>query len=56
MKSLTTLAIVLSTILSTLGTTAATNDRFPWLTDLDEARELAASKDMPMLVVFRCEP
>ena len=32
------------------------DDRFQWLTDLDEARELAAGESKPMLVVFRCEP
>jgi hypothetical protein len=39
-----------------LVASAAGNDRFPWLTDLTEARELAAEQDMPMLIVFRCEP
>lgn len=31
-------------------------ERFPWLTDLDEARTLAAAQDKPLLIVFRCEP
>ena len=39
-----------------LGALDAGNERFPWLADLDAARELAASKDMPLLIVFRCEP
>jgi len=39
-----------------LGASGADTGRFPWLTDLDEARELAAAKDMPLLIVFRCEP
>ncbi len=56
MKSLTTLVILFSALLPTLGTATATTERFPWLTNLDEARELAASKELPMLIVFRCEP
>ncbi len=39
-----------------LGSSAAVTEPFPWLTDLDEAREIASSKEMPMLIVFRCEP
>jgi hypothetical protein len=35
---------------------AADDNRFPWLTDLTEARELAAEQELPMLIVFRCEP
>lgn len=31
-------------------------DRYPWLTDLDAARALAAAEGKPLLVVFRCEP
>ena len=31
-------------------------ERFPWLQDLDEARELAAAEKKPLLIVFRCEP
>ena len=29
---------------------------YPWLTDLDEAREVAASQNKPLLLVFRCVP
>ena len=29
---------------------------FTWMSDLDEATELAAETDKPLLVVFRCEP
>lgn len=36
--------------------TASAAERFPWLTDLDEARQLAAAERKPMLIVFRCEP
>ncbi len=39
-----------------LASPAMADDRFPWLTDFDEARALAASERKPMLVVFRCEP
>ena len=39
-----------------LGASGAATEPFPWLSDLDEAREMASSKDMPMLIVFRCEP
>ena len=39
-----------------LGASGAGTERYPWLTDLDQARELAASKEMPLLIVFRCEP
>ena len=35
---------------------ASGEERFPWLTDLDQARELAAATDKPLLIVFRCEP
>ena len=35
---------------------AQSADRYPWLTDLDEARELAAAERKPMLIVLRCEP
>ncbi len=43
-------------LMLTPGALCAETGRFPWLTDLDEARELAATKDMPLLIVFRCEP
>ncbi len=56
MNMLHTIVILTIAFVSTLGTATGTNERFPWLTDLDEARKLAASKDMPMLIVFRCEP
>ena len=39
-----------------LGAGAAVTEPFPWLSDLDEAREMASSQEMPMLIVFRCEP
>jgi len=29
---------------------------YPWLTDLDEARAIAAEQRRPMLIVFRCVP
>jgi hypothetical protein len=29
---------------------------FPWLDDLDQARQLASHQNKPLLVVFRCEP
>ncbi len=31
-------------------------ERFPWLSDLDQAREVAAQDNKPLLIVFRCEP
>lgn len=34
----------------------AATERFPWLGDLDEARELASEQGKPLLIVFRCEP
>ena len=47
--------IALVLLLASLATSRAA-ERFPWLTDLDEARELAAAERKPMLIVFRCEP
>ena len=35
---------------------AADAARYQWLSDLEEARELAAGVGKPMLIVFRCEP
>jgi hypothetical protein len=29
---------------------------YPWMQDLDEARELAADQNKPLLLVFRCVP
>ena len=43
-------------LVTSLGASGAGTGRYPWLNDLDQARELAASKDMPLLIVFRCEP
>ena len=48
------LALVL--LFTAMATAAGAAERFPWLTDLDEARELAAAERKPMLIVFRCEP
>ena len=56
MKSLNSLVILTIALVATLGTAGAATERFPWLTDLNEARELATSKELPMLIVFRCEP
>jgi hypothetical protein len=32
------------------------DEAFSWMSDLDEAKALAAETDKPLLVVFRCEP
>ena len=29
---------------------------YPWMLDLDKARELAANQNKPLLLVFRCVP
>lgn len=47
---------MLLTMALAIGASHAGPERFPWLTDLDEARALASEKNMPMLIVFRCEP
>lgn len=35
---------------------ATAADRYPWMSDLDEAREKAAREQKPLLIAFRCEP
>ena len=52
-KTIVSLAFALA---FTLSANAEATERFPWLTNLDEARALAASKELPLLIVFRCEP
>ena len=58
MKKKTTTGLICLTVALMLGSVAcgAGNERYPWLTDLAEARELAAAEEMPLLIVFRCEP
>lgn len=52
-----TVSIIFAMLLVFVAVTGADGgERFPWLTDLDEARALAAAEDKPLLVVFRCEP
>ncbi len=51
----TMIGLVFACVL-TLGVKAFAAERFPWLTDLDEARGLASAEDKPLLIVFRCEP
>ena len=48
--------ILLLTLMFGAMATANGAGRYPWLTDLDEAREIAAGQNKPLLVVFRCEP
>ncbi|MGI9245006.1 MAG: hypothetical protein ACR2RV_29655 [Verrucomicrobiales bacterium] len=48
--------LLVLTLMCVAITTAAGAGRYPWLTDLDEAREIAAGEGKPLLVVFRCEP
>lgn len=40
----------------TLSTSFASNERYPWLYDLDKAREIAKIQKKPLFIVFRCEP
>lgn len=35
---------------------AALGERFPWRTDLKEARGIAAAEGKPIVIVFRCVP
>ena len=46
--------ILLLTLMLVAVSTVSGAGRFPWLTDLDEAREIAAGQGKPLLVVFRC--
>jgi hypothetical protein len=49
--------LILALIITFVSSVASQGaERFPWLTDLDEARQLAAAERKPMLIVFRCEP
>lgn len=56
-KSISLLASI-GLFLAAIGSANADDgaDRYPWLTDLDAARALAAAEGKPLLVVFRCEP
>jgi len=45
---------VLFTFIAVAAAGAA--ERFPWLSDLGEARALAAAEGKPLLIVYRCEP
>jgi hypothetical protein len=55
MKINQTLLVVSLMFLAAIGTSRGA-ERFPWLTDLGAARELAAREHKPLLIVFRCEP
>jgi len=48
------LCLLLMSASQALGAMVA--ERFPWISDLDQARALAAADNKPMLIVFRCEP
>ncbi len=41
--------------LALLRVATGDGEDFPWLTDLEAAREVARTSGRPMLVVFRCE-
>lgn len=55
-KMTSALLTILLLAATALCANAADSARFPWLTDLAAARELAATQSKPLLIVFRCEP
>lgn len=56
MRKAVVLSFLALAVQCAIGADERARTSYPWLENLDQAREIAAEQRKPMLIVFRCVP